>query len=189
MFQRWMLTVLIGLSTTVLSAEDWSKFRGPEGNGHTSAKSLPVNWSSTENVVWKTEKVGEGWSSPVVWGNRIYLTCARPLVEGEVTEENANTRDLFALCIDAKSGKTLWDQKLFAQTPEVAQKIHKKNSHASPTPIVDGQNVWVHFGAQGTACLTVEGNIVSRCSMEMVVPPSLLMIFSFSVATEVIKRL
>lgn len=160
MFQRWMLTILLCLSTTFVSAENWPQFRGPAGNGHSSAKSLPVKWSATENVVWKNEDVGEGWSSPVVWGNRIYLTCARPLAEEETTEENQNARDLFALCIDAKTGKTLWDQKIFSQTPELAQNIHKKNSHASPTPIVDGQYVWVHFGAQGTACLTVEGNVV-----------------------------
>lgn len=160
MFQRWMLMILLCLPTTFVSAENWPQFRGPDGNGHTSAESLPLEWSATENVVWKNENVGEGWSSPVVWGNRIYLTCARPLEAGEVTTENQNTRDLFALCIDAKTGNTLWDEKVFSQTPEVAQNIHKKNSHASPTPIVDGQYVWVHFGAQGTACLTVEGNLV-----------------------------
>jgi outer membrane protein assembly factor BamB len=160
MFDRLFLTALLCVSSSICSAENWPQFRGPQGNGHSSATSLPTEWTSTKNIVWKNEDVGEGWSSPVVWENRIYLTCARPLAAAEATEDNANTRDLFALCIDAKSGKTLWDEKIFSQTPDVAQRIHKKNSHASPTPVTDGQYVWVHFGAQGTACLTVEGNTV-----------------------------
>jgi len=160
MIYRWMLTIVLCLTTSILSAENWPQFRGPEGNGHSMADSLPTDWSATQNIVWKNDNVGEGWSSPVVWGNRIYLTCARPLVDSEVNEENQNTRDLFALCLNADNGDTLWEKKVFSQTPELAQRIHKKNSHASPTPIVDGQHLWVHFGAQGTACLTIEGNIV-----------------------------
>jgi len=160
MFDRWILTALLCVSTSICAAENWPQFRGPHGDGHSSATGLPTAWTSTENIVWKNDNVGEGWSSPVVWENRIYLTCARPPAGKEITKENLYERDLFAMCIDAKTGKTLWDHKLFSQTGELAQRIHSKNSHASPTPITDGQYVWVHFGAQGTACLTVEGNVV-----------------------------
>lgn len=160
MFDRWILTALLCFSTSICAAENWPRFRGPQGNGHSSATSLPTQWSSTKNVVWKNEEVGEGWSSPVVWENRIYLTCARPVPGVEPSDETLYVRDLFALCIDAKTGTTLWDQKLFTQDSELAQKIHSKNSHASPTAITDGQYVWVHFGTQGTACLTIEGNVV-----------------------------
>lgn len=152
---RLLVASLVCLTSVSLRAADWNRFRGPAGDGHSSAKNLPTEWSRTKNVAWKNEDVGEGWSSPVVWGDRIYLTAARPRSGGGPLERN-----LFAICIDGRSGKTIWDKLIFEQTASVAQRIHKKNSHASPTPITDGEHLWIHFGTQGTACLTLDGNVV-----------------------------
>jgi outer membrane protein assembly factor BamB len=133
-------------------SEDWFQFRGPDGQGHSTAVNLPTHWSTTENVRWKTPIPGKGWSSPVAAGNRIFLTTAVP---------QGNTHSLHTLCLEATSGKILWDVTVFdALVPQYAKRIHSKNSHASPTPIVDGQRVYVHFGAHGTACLTTDGAIV-----------------------------
>lgn len=135
-----------------LGSEDWFQFRGPDGQGHSTAVNLPTRWSTNENVRWKTPIPGKGWSSPVAVAGRIFLTTAVP--EGD-------THSLHALCLEAASGKILWDVTVFdALVPQYAKRIHSKNSHASPTPIVDGQRVYVHFGAHGTACLTTEGAIV-----------------------------
>ncbi len=151
---RVAATVLLFAAHAAIApaAEDWFQFRGPDGQGHSAAVNLPTHWTTTENVRWKTPIAGKGWSSPVAVGDRIFLTTAVPV---------GDTHSLHVLCLDATHGKILWDVKVFdALVPEYARRIHSKNSHASPTPIIDGQRVYVHFGAHGTACLTSEGAIV-----------------------------
>ncbi|GAB4140512.1 MAG: PQQ-like beta-propeller repeat protein [Planctomycetaceae bacterium] len=147
--------LLSAITISQAQAEEWTEFRGPTGQGHSQAKNLPETWSPTKNVAWKVDIPGGGWSSPIVLNNRIYLTTA-VLPEGG----RGNDRSLRALCLDATSGKTLWDKEVFLQKDETTQRIHRKNSHASPTPITDGKHVYVHFGTQGTACLTRDGKIV-----------------------------
>jgi outer membrane protein assembly factor BamB len=123
--------------------EDWPRFLGPEGNNHSGAKGLPLEWSEKKNVKWKTLLPGEGWSSPVVGNGRIYCTTA--LDDG---------RSLRALCVEFATGKVLWDVEVFAN-PEPPVK-HKRNSHASPTPLLEGERLFVTFGPSGTACLSVK---------------------------------
>ncbi|MBI5775555.1 MAG: PQQ-binding-like beta-propeller repeat protein [Verrucomicrobia bacterium] len=132
------------------SAEDWPEFRGPTGQGISAERNLPVEWSGTKNVVWKQPVPGSGWSSPVVVDKRVYLTTAVPSGDGQ---------SLRALGLDAASGKILWNTELFAKT---VGKAHKKNSQASPTPLVYGGRLYVHFGPQGTACLDLNGKILWR---------------------------
>ncbi|VTR91145.1 serine threonine protein kinase : Serine/threonine protein kinase related protein-like OS=Blastopirellula marina DSM 3645 GN=DSM3645_25592 PE=4 SV=1: PQQ_3: PQQ_2: PQQ_2 [Gemmata massiliana] len=125
-----------------LLAGDWNQFRGPAGNGHADAK-LPTEWGTSKNVSWRKELPGLGWSSPVIAGEKVYLTTA--VAQGE-------EYSLRALCLNVKTGDTVWDQEVFKQGAD-APKPHKKNSHASPTPIVEGGKVYAHFGHMGTACL------------------------------------
>jgi outer membrane protein assembly factor BamB len=99
---------------------------------------------------------GQGWSSPVVSDGRIYLSAAIPA--GEAGDSKSPDFDLSLIVLDAKSGDVLNTVSLMEQTAEKSPKIHKKNSHASPTPIVDGDRVFVHFGYQGTACVDLDGN-------------------------------
>ncbi|HLF93650.1 MAG TPA: PQQ-binding-like beta-propeller repeat protein [Planctomycetota bacterium] len=129
-------------------AQDWPQFRGPEGQGHSAVKALPVKWTETsENVTWRIPIDGLGWSSPVIAGDRLWLTTA--------TEGGKSLR---ALCLETKTGKTIHNVEVFRL--DAAPGIHKKNSHASPTPILDGDRVYVHFGSNGTACLSDKGQIV-----------------------------
>ena len=129
-------------------AQDWPQFRGPEGQGHSAVKALPVKWTETsENVTWRVPIEGLGWSSPVIAGDRLWLTTA--------TEGGKSLR---ALCLETKTGKTIHNVEVFRL--DAAPGIHKKNSHASPTPILDGDRVYVHFGSNGTACLSDKGQIV-----------------------------
>lgn len=149
------LLLAVGLwSWASFAAADWPEFRGPQQNGISAVKSLPLEWSEAKNIAWKVPLPGEGWSSPVVAGNHIYLTAAVPdkAVEGDYW--------LSALCLDAKSGKEVWQQPLIRQTGDKAPKIHSKNSHASPTPIVEGGRLYVHFGHMGTACLDLTGKVL-----------------------------
>ena len=142
---------------TFSPASDWPKFRGPTGDGHANVKSIPLNWSATENVKWKVPVPGKGWSSPVLSGGKIYLTTA--FAEGGNQDAAGVKRELRALCFDAETGKTVWDTKVFDQGAS-SKAIHKKNSHASPTPIIENGKVYVHFGHMGTACLDLKGKII-----------------------------
>jgi outer membrane protein assembly factor BamB len=148
---------------TVLAAgpwargENWPEFRGPTGQGHVRAGGLPTRWGPDKNVVWKQPIPGRGWSSPVVWDGRIYLTTAVPVKGG-------NDQSLQALCLDAASGKILWQKEVFRQDGAAAPRIHTKNSHASPTPLTDGERLYVHFGHQGTAALDFDGKILWRAT-------------------------
>ncbi len=112
---------------------------------------MPTEWGPNKNVVWKTPIPGEGWSSPIVWKGKVYLTSA--------VQKTGKTADysLQAFCVDAKSGKIDWQKEVFAESAATAPKIHKKNSHASATPVTDGERLYVHFGHMGTAALSLDG--------------------------------
>ena len=140
-----------------LPAEDWPEFRGPSANGHSTAVGLPVKWSIDQNVVWKRAIEGLAWSSPIVLGDRIYLTTS--VADGE---ELGPEQSLRTLCLDAESGAVQWDVEVFQQSKSAParDKVHRKNSHASATPITDGKHLFVHFGVHGTACLTLDGKVV-----------------------------
>ena len=143
----------------------WSQWRGPAGQGHApAAKDLPLAWSESENVAWKTPLEGKGWSSPVLADGRLWLTTAveTPLSEAEKAERLANVENssslqvsgpvsLRAVCLDATSGKALHDIELFRQSQP--DPIHSLNSYASPSPILDGGRLYCHFGTNGTACV------------------------------------
>jgi outer membrane protein assembly factor BamB len=107
-------------------------------------------------VVWKQPLPGTGWSSPVVVKGRVYLTTSVPANQASPREQS-----LRALCLDAKNGKILWDKEVFHQDAQ-SPGIHGKNSHASPTALVYGQRLYVHFGHQGTACLDPDGKVLWR---------------------------
>ncbi|MSR58583.1 MAG: serine/threonine protein kinase [Planctomycetaceae bacterium] len=136
-------------------ADDWVEFRGPTGQGHAQASGLPVHWTETKNVTWRQAIPGKGWSSPIVSKGRVYLTTAVP-----VGDEGSATQSLRAVCLNARTGTIDWDIEVFEQ-PSGAQ-LHQKNSHASATPITDGQRVYVHFGTHGTAALDLDGHVLWR---------------------------
>lgn len=139
-------------------AADWLQFRGTEGDGESRVVDLPTEWSATDHVAWRCELPGEGWSSPVVLGDRIYLSSAI-LKDPEKTDGD---RELALLIVDARAGKLIKRIDLFSVPAATAAKIHSKNSNASPTPLIDRERVYIHFGHLGTACTTLGGEIVWR---------------------------
>lgn len=147
---------LIPLLVTMATAADWPQFRGPNGDGRAEVKGLPMEWSKEKNIAWKAEIPGRGWSSPALYDGRIYLTTA-VVTAGEESSPKAD-RSLRAMCLDAKTGLVVWDREVFAQNGATApDSIHRKNGHASPTPLIAGRRLYVHFGHQGTACLDLNG--------------------------------
>ena len=131
-----------------LDAADWYQFRGPTGDGHADAK-LATEWDAKKNVTWRKELPGVGWSSPAVAGGKVYLTTAVP--EGDGKQPDYSLR---AICLDVKTGAPAWDVEVFKEDGKTAPKPHAKNSHASPTAVIEDGKVYVHFGHLGTACLS-----------------------------------
>ncbi len=139
-------------------AGDWPQFRGPAGDGHSPAKNVPTEWSKTSNIAWRVEPPGKGWSSPVVVDGCIYLTAAVPL-SGE--DNDSADRSLRVMCLEARSGAMIWNEEVFPQPSASSPKgLHKKNGHASPTPVVQDGRIYLHFGHQGSACFTTAGKKV-----------------------------
>src|SRR5262245_47722082 len=146
-----------------LRAEDWREFRGPTGQGHYDGKNLPIEWSTTKNVAWKTPIPGHGWSSPILLDGHVYLTTAIPVPASK-------DLSLSAICVNSTNGTVVWQEPVFLQDGATAPKIHAKNSHASPSPITDGKFIYVHFGHQGTACLDLKGKVVWRSTEHKYAP-------------------
>lgn len=146
------ILVILLLSIPVLG-EDWPEFRGPTGQGTSAERDLPITWSETSHVRWRVPIAGRGWSSPAILGDRIWLTAA--------TEQGKSLR---AISIDRNTGALLKDIEVFRL--KNAGQINSKNSQASPTPVLEGDRVYLHFGAHGTACITHTGEIVWKTRLE-----------------------
>lgn len=127
------------------NAENWPQFRGPTAQGISAEKNPPLTWSATENVAWKTEIPGESWSSPIVWGRRVFVTTA--------TDNGTSCR---VLALERSSGKILWNKEVFQQVP---RRKEGRNSYATPTPATDGQRVYVCFGDGGFAALNFASDV------------------------------
>ncbi len=134
------LTIMLLQIALAQAGENWPQFLGPQGNGVSDSRGLPLHWSETQNVKWKTAIHGRGWSSPVIWGNQIWMTTATP-----------DGHELYAVCVDRETGKVLRDIHLFHnKTPPTIQQM---NSYASPTPVIEEGRLYANFGCYGTACI------------------------------------
>src|SRR5262249_33271685 len=147
---RLFCLLALVLVVTPLAAEDWPCWRGPRLDGTSNDDKAPLEWSKTDNVRWKVAVPGRGYSSPVVHGERIFLTTC---------DEKQEERNL--LCLERKTGKTLWSRTVLKAKLE---KKHGLNSYASATPATDGERVYVTFMGDGNtmqvACYDVEGKKV-----------------------------
>lgn len=139
----FILLTLLG--TTTLPAENWPQFRGPDAQGHSAETGVPLKWSATENVAWKTEIPGESWSSPIVWGDHVFVTTA--------TENGESCR---VLALDRKSGAVRWNREVFRQE---TRRKEGRNSYATPTPATDGRLVYACFGDGSFAALDFTGEV------------------------------
>jgi len=141
--QLAFVPVLFLLLSCQSNIENWTHLRGSSLDGLSKTDQAPVRWSESENIRWKTEIKGLGWSSPVVYGNQIWLTSAAK--DGEW---------LSAVCVDFESGQIIKEIELFR--PDSVQRIHGTNSYASSTPCIEKGFLYVHYGTYGTACINTE---------------------------------
>jgi outer membrane protein assembly factor BamB len=165
------LSLLLGLFTIgapVEPADQWAQWRGPLGTGVAPNAEPPLEWSDVKNIRWKTRLPGKGHSTPIIWGNRIFLTTAIP--NGEPIQprfvrpgahDNFGTtfhHEFMALAVDRGNGKILWQQSLHKAAPIEAG--HVSASLASPSPVTDGERVIVSFGSYGLYCLDIDGKLL-----------------------------
>lgn len=143
----FVLVIVLG-PLAVTTANDWPGFRGPTGQGNSTSKGLPTEWSGTENLAWKAELPGPGTSSPVVFGKKVFLTCYSGF---NVPGEEGEMKDLMLhlVCLDRATGKKLWTTDVKPKLPELEQFRRDQHGYASGTPAVDAERVYVFWGKTG----------------------------------------
>jgi outer membrane protein assembly factor BamB len=162
--QAVLLTLLFGW---IASAEtvNWPQYRGPQSDGMAEGATLPETWSTTENVVWRIDVPGWGWSSPIIWGDRIFVTSAvgehgrEDIVVGGYPGGRVHPDDVhrwMTYCLDFDTGTVLWEQEAWKGVPP--QQRHPRNSYASETPVTDGARVYSYFANIGLFCYDLDGN-------------------------------
>lgn len=144
-----VIGLIVGLfAFAALGSDNWPDFRGPTFNGCSDAVGVPIEWSEAQNVKWKTAIHDRGWSSPVIWGDQIWITTAEK-----------DGHKMYAVCVSFGSGQIIYDVNVFDEPDP--QRINTRNSYATPSPVVEEGRVYVHFGTFGTACLdTKTGKIL-----------------------------
>ena len=161
--------ILVASGTFAFAEENWPQFRGPGSRGMGSSSGLPDSWSATVNVAWKTDIPGRGWSSPIVWGDRVFLTTVINVGQSEEPKKGLyfggdrpqapdSVHQWKVYCLDLKSGKILWQKQVHEGKPETP--IHLKSSYASETPVTDGERVYCYFGNVGVFCFDLDGKEV-----------------------------
>jgi len=144
-----MKRICLGLSLSLvalgLRAENWPEFRGPDRQGHSAEKNLPQKWSQKENIRWKAAIPGDSWSTPIVWGDRVFLTTA--------TDKGESCR---IVSLDAGTGKVLWDKEVFRQKP---RKKETRNSYATPSPVTDGERVYAVYSDGSFVAVNLDGSV------------------------------
>lgn len=172
----WLSPLLLILLTAPAAAERdradaqhyWPQWRGPLGTGVAPHAQPPVQWSETKNIRWKAALPGKGHSSPVVWGERIFLTTAvpygdpvKPRFQRPGAHDNLDMtrpQEFVVLAVSRKNGKILWQQTVAKELPHEAG--HITASLASPSPVTDGEHVFASFGSRGLYCLDTDGTLI-----------------------------
>ena len=172
MITRTFFTILFAYFADLASIKaDWLQWRGPMGQGIADQSKVPIEWSETKNIAWRAQLPGRGWSSPLIVGNQVWVTAAH---ETKASEEQAKERlkantgsqplvvlselSIHAICIDKESGKIIKNIEVLRKKDP--QWIHKTNSYASPTPIIEDGRMYIQKGSYGSACLDLKSGEV-----------------------------
>jgi outer membrane protein assembly factor BamB len=166
-----VLSAFFFVSVHLADAESarWPQFRGPGARGVAEASNLPDRWSTNQNVAWVTDVPGRGWSSPIAWGNQVFLTAVVSDAEmeepkkglyfgGERKEIPKANHHWMVFAYDLASGRELWRHQAHAGTPPT--QLHVKNTYASETPVTDGERVYAYFGNVGLFCYDMQGRLL-----------------------------
>lgn len=161
---RWF-AVLVPMGVLLVSIgthadENWPQWRGPDQNGTSSATNLPEAWSETESVVWKTPLPSWSGGTPIIWGDRIFLTSpSKPATDAGSSPEGGPT--LLLLALSKKDGSAVWETEL-----DTGNKMRNKQNDSSPSPVTDGEHVWAVTGTGTVAALTMNGEIIWKHNLQ-----------------------
>lgn len=174
---RSAFCLIVMLAAITARADDWPQFRGPRSDGVVGAAGVPYEWDSETNIRWKVPIPGEGWSAPIVWGNRLFLTTAvpeqppqgaspqsvrpEPYRGGGGRLRSDLTSAVFSwqlLCLDTETGEVLWHRVARKGNPRTPR--HSSNTYATETPVTDGERVYAYFGMNGLYCYDFAGNLI-----------------------------
>ncbi|MFC2167892.1 PQQ-binding-like beta-propeller repeat protein [Acidobacteriota bacterium] len=175
-----LILVFLGASGLIYAEDNWPHWRGPLHNGISGTTNLPMNWSLTENVVWKTELPSWGAATPIIWGDRIFITSpseAEPKIEpAEKPTQKEQTQGrsrpqrssldpggpkLFLFCISKKDGNILWQREL-----DDKNQLHRKQNDATPSPVTDGKYVWIVAGTGKVICFDMDGKSIWKKDLQ-----------------------
>ena len=153
--------IIVFLSQAVLG-DDWPQFRGPDGLGISQERGLPVTWSETRNVVWKTAMPGYGSSSPIALDGKLYVTCYSGY---GMASKSGGMEDLtlHLVCVNGETGKIVWDKQIKPTLPE-SRRV-RDHGYAAATPVTDGENLYVFFGKSGVFKFDLAGNQIWQTSV------------------------
>ncbi|MBM4077007.1 MAG: PQQ-like beta-propeller repeat protein, partial [Planctomycetes bacterium] len=142
--------------TSVASADNWGHWRGPTGNGVALNANPPIEWNESKNVKWKVKLPSRENSSPVVWGDRVFIVAG--VSKGGKQTSEPTEMEFETHCYSRKNGDLLWKKVVTSGKPH--QKTHETNGFTSASPCTDGKHVYAHFGSRGLYCYTLDGNLV-----------------------------
>ena len=168
-FSSLTVVILTMVLTSCSDTSHWPQFRGPDANMIASGKNLPVEWGEELNVAWTFDVDGDSWTSPIVWGNQVFVASAVAVKINKPGEGEGNSQenqdlylqDLYrweVTCVDIESGKELWKQVAHEGSPRI--KKHARTNYASETPVTDGNRVYIYFGMTGLFCYDMDGTLV-----------------------------
>ncbi len=167
-FRTIALLLVLSITVKAHSEENWSQFRGPNAAGVSTHTKFPSKWSPSENIAWKTDLPGRSWSSPIVWGKKVFVTAVVNSVENEKPKkglyfggerpEPKSLHESKVFCLDLITGKTLWERTVHSGVPQTS--VHLKNSYGAETPVTDGKLVYALFGGLGVFALSLDGKEV-----------------------------
>ena len=162
-----LVIVFALISSCANNNSNWPQFRGPNSNQIADGRDLPLEWSPENNLAWKYDLQGRGWSSPIVWGNKVFFTNAvledpsilPPAREGTRLENpDSVVYNFEVVCLDINTGEELWKKIAYHGLP--TYKTHRDNNYAPETMVCDGEHVYAYFGMTGVYCYDMEGNPV-----------------------------
>jgi len=170
-----ILMVALLVPAVGVARDHWPQFRGPGATGVVEDPALPDTWSATENVVWKTPVPGMGWSSPIVWGERIFVTSVIKQGDteaprkglyfgGERFDLSKDEHRWMVYALDFQTGRIIWEREAFRGLVRASR--HLKNSYASETPVTDGRHIYAYFGNVGLFCYDMKGTLVWKKEFE-----------------------
>ncbi|MFQ5627760.1 MAG: PQQ-binding-like beta-propeller repeat protein [bacterium] len=162
---------------SIFAQDNWPQWRGPDQNGVSTGKNLPTNWNETENIVWKTKMPAWSGSTPIIWGDRIFVTSpskADPNWQPPAPPQgrrgrrsrfgqarNPGGQKLFVICLSKKDGKMLWQHEL-----DEGNRLHRKQNNSSPSPVTDGNTIWVVTGTGQVTALDMDGKQVWQRNLQ-----------------------